>query len=462
MGGPTCVVIASKVPHVQITVADIDARRIAAWNSDELPIFEPELAELTKPARDGSEGREANLHFTTDVEAAIAAADLVFVSVNTPTKLQGRGAGSASDLGYIEAATRMSAKASTSDKVIVEKSTVPVATAKAMRDILTANARPGVHFDVLSNPEFLAEGTAITYSLFPDRVLIGSFPRDESGMGSMEAVVDLYANWVPRERSITMSLWSSELAKLAANAFLAQRISSINSLSAICEAAGADIDEVAFACGLDKRIGPHMLKSSVGFGGSCFKKDVLNLAYLADTMNLPEVGAYWKSVVEINEWQKDRFVQRIINSLYGTLSNKRMAIFGFAHKKKTGDTRESAAISITNTLISERANIAIYDPQVREEQIWRDLGQGAEKNVTVAKDSYEACRGAHAVVILTEWDEFKLVYNQEHSTHESGLTGQQNRLNDLETVDKLICDNAKTYHRPSAAPQKACVDWNHV
>jgi UDPglucose 6-dehydrogenase len=299
----------------------------------------------------------------------------------------------------------------TTDKIVVEKSTVPVRTAESMREILKAIGRPGVHFEVLSNPEFLAEGTAIRDLLTPDRILIGSL-LNEHGMQAAAALAEVYAGWVPRERIITMNLWSSELAKLAANALLAQRISSINALSAVCEATGADIDEIAFAVGTDSRIGPKMLKASVGFGGSCFKKDVLSLAYISETLHLPEVAAYWRSVVDINEYQKDRFTKRIIRCLYNTLNNKKVAVLGFSYKKDTGDTRESAAISIIDALVAEGAKISIYDPQVKEEQIWQDIASSrgargdARQYVSVHKDVYAACDAAHAIIILTEWDEF--------------------------------------------------------
>ena len=365
-------------------------------------------------ARDGVRGkRQPNLFFTTDVGQVVAEADLIFISVNTPTKRTGLGAGSAFDLGFIESATRKIAEVSTSDKIVVEKSTVPCRTAESVRDILAENAKPGVKFDVLSNPEFLAEGTAIDNLVNPDRVLIGSL-LDERGLRAAHSLVDLYAHWVSRDRIITMNLWSSELAKIAANAMLAQRISSINSLSAICEATGADVDEVSYAVGLDDRIGPRMLKSSVGFGGSCFKKDTLSLVYLAESLHLSEVADYWRSVVAINEWQKDRFAKRIIFCLYNSLVNKKVAIFGFAYKKNTGDTRGSAAINIVNSLVAERAEVTVYDPRVQDEQIWQDLFVNAESTndveqcVTVCKDPYEACAGAHAVVIVTEWDEFRV------------------------------------------------------
>ena len=407
--------MANRVPRVAFTVVDINARRISAWNSDSLPIFEPDLADLVRLARNGMHNgeRTPNLFFTTDVDRAVAEADIIFVSVNTPTKTTGLGAGSAFDLGFVEAATRKIADVSTSNKIVVEKSTVPCRTAESVRDILSANGRRGVRFDVVSNPEFLAEGTAISDLLHPDRVLIGSL-SDEDGLRAASTLAELYAEWVPRERIITMNLWSSELAKIAANALLAQRISSVNSLSAICEATGAEIDEVSYAVGLDQRIGPKMLKSSVGFGGSCFKKDILSLVYLSESLHLPEVAAYWKSVVDINEWQKDRFTKRVIHCLYNTLVNKKVAVFGFAYKKNTGDTRESAAISIVNSLVAERARVSIYDPEVKEDQILHDLSvngcddaHSVEDCVTVCNSAYEACVEAHAVVIVTEWDEFK-------------------------------------------------------
>lgn len=405
--------MANRVPHVEFTVVDLNAKRIAAWNSSSLPIFEPDLADVLRVPRDGVAGeRMPNLTFTTRVDQAVADADIIFVSVNTPTKTHGLGAGSASDLGYLESATRKIAEVSSTNKIVVEKSTVPCRTAESVRDILAANGKPGVQFDVISNPEFLAEGTAISDLLYPDRVLIGSI-LDEAGARAASILTDLYAEWVPRDRIITMNLWSSELAKIAANALLAQRISSVNALSAICEATGAEIGEVSYAVGLDQRIGPKMLKSSVGFGGSCFKKDILSLVYLSESLHLPEVAAYWKSVVDINEWQKDRFTKRVIHCLYNTLVGKKVAIFGFAYKKNTGDTRESAAISIVNSLIAERSDVSIYDPEVKDEQIMQDLTVNSdhprlvEERVTICRSAQQACVGAHAVVIVTEWDEFK-------------------------------------------------------
>ncbi|KAI5795537.1 UDP-glucose/GDP-mannose dehydrogenase family, NAD binding domain-containing protein [Geopyxis carbonaria] len=408
VGGPTCAVIAAKNPEVIVTIVDLNAARIAAWNSDTLPIYEPGLDEVVKACR----GK--NLFFSTDVDTAIIEADLVFVSVNTPTKTKGVGAGYAADLGYVESATRHIAKVATSDKIVVEKSTVPCRTAQSMRVILEANSGAGIHFDILSNPEFLAEGTAIPDLMHPDRVLIGSL-NTEAGRSAAASLADVYAGWVPRDQIITMNLWSSELSKLAANAMLAQRISSINALSAICEATGADVDEVSYACGLDTRIGPKFLKASVGFGGSCFQKDILNLVYLSESLHLPEVAAYWRQVVDMNEYQKKRFLNRVVSCLFNTLTGKKIAVLGFAFKKDTGDTRESPAITLVKYFRAERANISIYDPQVSESQIWMDLTEPGitddltdlQKQVSIAQDSYEACADADAVVVCTEWDEFR-------------------------------------------------------
>jgi len=362
VGGPTCSVIAYKCPDVKVTICDLNKERIAQWNSQSLPIYEPGLEEIVFSARN------RNLFFTTDVEAAILEADIIFVSVNTPTKKSGIGAGYAADLAYIESATRMIARVSQTSKIVVEKSTVPCKTADSMRMILEANSRPNIHFDILSNPEFLAEGTAIKDLLMPDRVLIGCL-QTESGLRAQATLSSIYQQWVPKERVICSNLWSSELTKLAANAMLAQRISSINALSAICEATNADIDEVGFAMGCDSRIGPKFLKASVGFGGSCFQKDILNLVYLSRSLNLPEVAEYWNQVVIMNEYQKSRFTHKVIKNLFNTITNKKIAVLGFAFKKDTGDTRESAAISVINKLLEENAYVQIYDPKVPESQI---------------------------------------------------------------------------------------------
>ncbi len=401
VGGPTMAVIALKAPDIQVTVVDMNTTRIAAWNSDTLPIYEPGLDAVVKEAR----GR--NLFFSTDVKGAIAAADIIFVSVNTPTKTYGVGAGRAADLRYIESVARTIAEVSTTPKIIVEKSTIPVKTAETIQQILAANSS-GVAFQVLSNPEFLAEGTAVPDLFNPDRVLIGG-ERTPAGDAAVAKLVSVYARWVPTERILTTNLWSSELSKLVANAFLAQRISSINSISALCEATGADVDEVANAIGKDSRIGPKFLKASVGFGGSCFQKDILNLVYICETLGLPDVAAYWNGVVAMNEYQKKRFSAKIVRSLFNTVADKRIAVLGFAFKKDTNDTRETAAINVVRDLLAEQANVVVYDPKVPAAEIITDvLGKGqSNPRLRVAASAYEACQGAHAVAIVTEWDEFK-------------------------------------------------------
>ncbi len=400
VGGPTMAMIASKAPDVQVTVVDLNAKRIAAWNSDKLPVYEPGLDELVAEAR----GR--NLFFSTDVSGGIREADIIFVSVNTPTKINGIGAGRAADLRYVESVARTIAEVATTPKIIVEKSTVPVRTATTIQEILEAHPS-AAKCQVLSNPEFLAEGTAVADLLNPDRVLIGG-ERTPEGARAIEALVSVYARWVPRERIITTNLWSSELSKLVANAFLAQRISSINAISALCEATGADVDEVAHAIGRDGRIGPKFLKASVGFGGSCFQKDVLNLVYLCEHFGLREVADYWDSVIRMNDWQKTRFAGTIVKTLYNTVADKRIAVLGFAFKKDTNDTRESAAIQVCRDLLSEHANVVVYDPKVGEEQIVADLFGTNPRNprLSVARTAVEACSGAHAIAVVTEWDEF--------------------------------------------------------
>ncbi len=401
VGGPTMAMIALKAPDIEVRVVDMNSARIAAWNSDQLPIYEPGLDEVVREAR----GR--NLHFSTDVRGAIDDSDIIFVAVNTPTKNYGVGSGRAADLRFIESVARTIAEVATTPKIIVEKSTIPVKTAETIKDILAANAR-GVKFEVLSNPEFLAEGTAIADLHEPDRVLIGG-ERTPGGEAAVEKLVEVYGRWVPRDRIITTNLWSSELSKLVANAFLAQRISSINSISALCEATGADVDEVAHAIGKDSRIGPKFLKASVGFGGSCFQKDILNLVYLCEHFGLPEVASYWEGVVRMNDWQKRRFATRIVKALFNSVADKKIAVLGFAFKKDTNDTRESAAISVCRDLLAEQAHVTVYDPKVPAEEVRRDMkAVGADlAKLTVATDAYEAAKGAHAIAIVTEWDEFK-------------------------------------------------------
>jgi UDPglucose 6-dehydrogenase len=408
VGGPTMAMIALKCPEHKVTVVDIDARRIAAWDQGPLPVFEPGLDDVVRQAR----GR--NLFFSTDLDAAIRAADLIFISVNTPTKMYGVGAGRAADLQHVEACARRIAEVAGGDKIVVEKSTLPVRTAESIRAILTAKVG-GPKFQVLSNPEFLAEGTAVRDLENPDRVLIGG-EESPAGQTAVQTLVGVYARWVPKERILTTNVWSSELSKLTANAFLAQRISSINAISALCEATGADVDEVAHAIGTDSRVGPRFLKASVGFGGSCFQKDILNLAYLCEHFGLPEVARYWEQVVAMNDYQKRRFTQRIVRTLYNTIAGKRLAVLGFAFKKDTNDTRESPAIQVCRDLLTEKARLAIYDPRVPAEKIFAELGITADTpggkvggggSVEVCADSYVATDDAHALIVCTEWDEFK-------------------------------------------------------
>jgi UDPglucose 6-dehydrogenase len=392
--------IAAKCPDIKVTVTDPNEARIAAWNTDQLPVYEPGLDKVVASAR----GK--NLFFSTDVKGAIKAADIIFVCVGTPTKTQGVGAGRAADLKYIEAAARMIAEVAEGPKIIVEKSTIPVRTASSMLTILRSNSKNGT-FQVLSNPEFLAEGTAVADLENPDRVLIGGEQTPE-GLAAVEKVVSIYARWIPREKILTTNLWSSELSKLVANAFLAQRISSINAISGLCEATGADVDEVARAIGSDSRIGSKFLKASVGFGGSCFQKDILDLVYLCEHFGLPEAAAYWESVVKMNDWQKSRFSARIVNDLFSTVTGKHIAVLGFAFKKDTNDTRETAAIAVCQNLLREGAKVVVYDPRVPEAQIRADvLGSEKNPNLVVVKNALEACQGAHGVAVLTEWDEFK-------------------------------------------------------
>jgi UDPglucose 6-dehydrogenase len=389
--------IAKKCPDVQVTVVDINEQRIAAWQSDNLPIYEPGLLEVVQAAR----GR--NLFFSTDVDQGIRDADIVFVSVNTPTKTFGEGAGCASDLQYWELCARRIKEVSTSDKIIIEKSTLPVRTAEAMERVLHAGQND-IHFEVLSNPEFLAEGTAISDLENPDRVLIGGH-ETPSGQKALETVVDIYATWIPRDRILTTNVWSSELSKLTANAFLAQRVSSINAISALCEATGADVSDVAHAIGTDSRIGPKFLKASIGFGGSCFKKDILNLVYLCETYGLQEPAAYWRQVVTMNDYQETRFVRNMLHNMFNTIANKRIALFGFAFKADTGDTRESPAIRVCRELASERAKVVVSDPQALE-NARLELPELADQ-IEFEADPYKAAEGAHAIAVMTEWNQYK-------------------------------------------------------
>jgi UDPglucose 6-dehydrogenase len=415
VGGPTMAVIALKCPHLNVTVVDINQDRIDAWNSEDLsklPVYEPGLDEVVKEAR----GR--NLFFSFNVDKVIEESEMIFIAVNTPTKTYGEGKGMAADLKYVELCARQIAKVATSDKIIVEKSTLPVRTAETIQTILDSTGN-GVNFEVLSNPEFLAEGTAIEDLFKSDRVLIGSQQTD-SGLKACQTLVDIYANWIPKEKILTTNVWSSELSKLTANAFLAQRISSINAISALCQATDANVDEVAAAIGADSRIGPKFLKASVGFGGSCFQKDILNLVYLCKYYNLDEVADYWEQVIKLNDYQKKRFAASIITSLFNTVSGKKITLLGWAFKKDTNDTRESAAIYIADHLIENEAEIHVYDPKVSEEQIKNDMQylwsqKGYSKDaisnwlelISVHNDPYSAMDAAHAIAVITEWDEFK-------------------------------------------------------
>jgi UDPglucose 6-dehydrogenase len=397
VGGPTMAVIALKCPEYRIEVVDINEERIQQWNSDDIPIYEPGLEEIVKQVR----GK--NLFFTTDIANGIKQADIIFVSVNTPTKTFGEGAGMASDLQFWEETAHTIIENANSDKIIVEKSTLPVRTAEAMERILKASNR-GIKFEVVSNPEFLAEGSAVPDLLEPDRVLIGAHQTPE-GREAEKEIVDLYAHWVPRENIITTNLWSSELSKLVANAFLAQRISSINAVSALCEKTDADISEIAYAVGSDSRIGRKFLNASVGFGGSCFKKDILNLVYISRSYGLTEVAAYWEMVVSMNEHQKSRFVQRIVKEMFNTVAGKKIALLGFAFKANTGDTRESPAIDITKKLLEERAIVSITDPKALKHAKIELIG--IDQNVLYEPDPYKAAEEASAIAVMTEWEEYK-------------------------------------------------------
>lgn len=397
VGGPTMAVIAHKCPQHRVTVVDINPARIAQWNSDDLPIYEPGLDEIVKATR----GR--NLFFSTHIAKGIQEADIIFVSVNTPIKTFGVGAGMAADLQYWEKTARQIRDHARSDKIVVEKSTLPVRTALAMERILSSN-NSAHRFEVLSNPEFLAEGTAVKDLEQPDRVLIGSREHPEA-LRARDTLVGIYAQWVPRERILTSNIWSSELSKLVANAFLAQRISSINAVSALCEKTDADVREIARAVGMDHRLGPHFLNASVGFGGSCFKKDILNLVYLCRHYGLEEVAAYWEQVVRLNEYQQERFVLNMLSAMFNTLVDKRICLLGFAFKANTGDTRESAAIYVARRLLEERAEVVITDPRAVE-NARQDL-RGAKGKVSFVDDPYEAAEGCHALALMTEWDLYR-------------------------------------------------------
>jgi UDPglucose 6-dehydrogenase len=396
VGGTTMAVIAQKCPQHRVVTLDVDQKRIAAWESDNLPIYEPGLDAVVRDARN------RNLFFSTEIDRHIAEADIIFVSVNTPTKAFGQGAGRAADLQHWEKTARQILANAKTSKIVVEKSTLPVRTAEAMERILSLNNN-GVHFDVVSNPEFLAEGSAVRDLQKPERVLVGA-RQTPSGRRAMQAIVDIYSNWVPRERIVTTNLWSAELSKLAANAFLAQRISSINALSALCEKTEADITEVAHAVGLDSRVGPKFLNASIGFGGSCFEKDILNLAYLCESYGLNETAEYWSQVVKINDYQRMRFVSNMVSAMFNTVAGKRIAVFGAAFKANTNDTRESSALVVCRGLLAERALVVLTDPQALN-NARAELDTRAD-SLVFESDPYAAATDAHAIAITTEWEKF--------------------------------------------------------
>ena len=404
VGGPTMAVIAKKNPNIKVTIVDINKSRIDAWNNPDvskLPIYEPGLAEIVK------ETRGKNLFFSTDINKAIDESEMIFISVNTPTKTYGKGKGMAADLKYVELCARNIAEVSTTDKIVVEKSTLPVRTAEAIKSILH-NIGSDINFHILSNPEFLAEGTAVQDLLNPDRVLIGGESEE-----AIESLANVYSSWVSDDKILRTNLWSSELSKLTANAFLAQRVSSVNAISELCEHTGANILEVAKAIGMDTRIGSKFLNASVGFGGSCFQKDILNLVYIARSYNLNEVADYWEQVILMNDHQKRRFSDRLIKTLYNTVSGKKIALLGWAFKKDTNDTRESAAIYVADHLLNEQATISVYDPKVSKEKVLTDINylntrteEENSNNINYASTPYESIKDAHAIAIMTEWDEF--------------------------------------------------------
>ncbi len=409
VGGPTMAVIALKNPDIRVNVVDINKEKIALWNSenlDDLPVYEPGLSDII------NEIRGKNLFFSTNIDQAIRDADMIFISVNTPTKTYGIGKGMAADLKYVELCARQISEVATTDKIVVEKSTLPVRTASSIKRIFAAQ-QSGLKLTVLSNPEFLAEGTAIKDLLNADRVLIGG-EQNEAGQSAIKVLAEIYEAWIPKERIIATNIWSSELSKLTANAFLAQRISSINAISALCEKTEANVDEVAKAIGADSRIGSKFLKASVGFGGSCFKKDILNLVYLCRHFGIDEAADYWEQVIKMNDYQKQRFAENIVNALFNTVSGKKIVFYGWAFKKDTNDTRESAAIEIADKLIEEQAIIHVYDPKVKSARMIEDLNylnsrteEENEKHLNCETDPYKAAEGAHTIAVITEWDEFK-------------------------------------------------------
>ncbi len=436
VGGPTMAVIALKCPDINVTVVDANPERIKAWNGplNSLPIYEPGLSDVVKRTRG------QNLFFSEDIAENIEKSEMIFMAVNTPTKTEGKGAGMAADLSYVEACAKDIARYSKSNKIVIEKSTVPIRTAEKIKELLDDNNN-SIHFEILSNPEFLAEGTAISDMKSPDRVLIGG-DESESGQKAVQALVDIYANWIPKEKILTTNVWSSELAKLASNAMLAQRISSINSLSAICEKTGASIDELSKAIGMDHRIGPYFLKASVGFGGSCFQKDILNLVYLYKFYGLEEVAEYWHQVIKINDYQKDRFAQKIIDYFGGDLTSKKIAILGWAFKSNTNDSRESAAIKVSEILYNCGASLTIYDPRVQKrtiindiEQLWTINNSLKDKRINIV-EKFGDIKNCDAFVILTEWEEFKQIDIEDTKVIFDGRNINQNQNQNKISIGK--------------------------
>ena len=414
VGGPTMAVIAQQCPELKVVVVDQKPDRIAAWNHsdlNQLPVYEPGLKEII------AEVRNKNLFFSTDIDRGIKEAQMIFMAVNTPTKTSGAGKGMAADLTHVEACARKIAAVANGPKIVIEKSTLPVRTAEKIKEVLDQNEK-GFSFEVLSNPEFLAEGTAIADLYKSDRVLIGG-EGTQSGQAAVNALVSIYERWIPREKILTTNVWSSELSKLASNAMLAQRISSINSLSALCEKTGASIEEVSKAIGMDHRIGNKFLNVSVGFGGSCFQKDILNLVYLCQTYSLDEVAAYWLQVIKINDYQKNRFAQRLVELLPAKIDTPSIALLGWAFKKNTNDSRESAAIYIAAHLLEKGIQVKVYDPMVTPQRMYMDLKMlfeaqnKSEKQVQELLDLFYIEKSIDAALeqtqvagITTEWDEF--------------------------------------------------------
>ena len=412
VGGPTMAVIALKCPEIKIVVVDKNKEKINLWNGDlnKLPVFEPGLKDIIANVRG------VNLFFSTDIDTAIDESEIIFMAVNTPTKTKGEGAGMAADLTYVELCAQDIARVSKSDKIVVEKSTLPVRTAEKIKNILTTNGN-GVNFEVISNPEFLAEGSAIEDLFKSDRVLIGG-DKTPSGQKAVKKLVGIYSQWIPKEKIFTTNVWSSELSKLASNAMLAQRISSINSLSALCEKTEADIQEVSKAIGMDHRIGPYFLNPSPGFGGSCFQKDILNLVYLCQFYGLHEVADYWHQVLKINNYQRDRITNKIMEVIEGSI-NKVVTVLGWSFKKNTNDSRESSSIYITFNLLKKGITVNVYDPKVKYQRIISDLenliSENNEKNINIKRNLNiynsidESIADSELIVVLTEWDEFKSI-----------------------------------------------------